>query len=181
MLYLNPVTHPCKGVLVSQETRIGIASTHRWCQPNVTPCHMYPWLKARAMGLIGSGNTLVSIFPWLLGAMCVQRGVLPQLWHSIVTQTNYRGDLKICLSQLGPMGPCRQALRPWRSNSGICRYSGLTWYRAQPCLALYVPLKGCTGHISAWLNHVGMVCRVDHRARVNGGYIYRIYGSGDSI
>ena len=46
-----------------------------------TKCYtvpMYPCLKTRVTGLIGSGNALVSIFPWSLGVVCVQRGVLPQ-------------------------------------------------------------------------------------------------------
>ena len=45
---------------------------------------MYPWLKARATDLIGSGNDLLSIFPWFLGAVCVWRGVLPERQHSTV-------------------------------------------------------------------------------------------------
>lgn len=67
---------------------LGGKNSHRLNSSLVsTKCYtvsMYPWLKARATDLIGSGNALLSIFPWFLGAVRVWRGVLPERQHSTV-------------------------------------------------------------------------------------------------
>ena len=123
----------------------------------------------------------MSIFPWSLGVVCVQRGVLPQRRHSTAPriQLSRRSrDLPLIVGTLwsSPLNP--KPLMVEQRHMRVYRFN------LAPCIALFSPIRAPLRVHWADIrvvNTTGHCLQGRTSGPLSGGYICQIYDSGDSI